>query len=175
MDSAAREAYLRILVDTGDANDLAAILNLSDASLQARVLPALAADASVRDVRPAGDLTAALRPLIAGRNSELRAEALKLAGVWKLEVFRTDAENIARDDTASETVRRAAIEALAGLGGERSNAILTVLAAPEEAVSVRSAAIAALCGFDLESAAEFASRSLARLNNGAAFDEIFSS
>ena len=117
----------------------------------------------------------ALRPLIASGNSELRAEALKLAGAWKLEVFRADAENIARDGTASETVRRAAIEAIASLGGERSNAILTVLAAPEEAVSVRSAAIAALSSFDLESAAEFASRSLARLNNGAAFDEIFSS
>src|SRR5205823_4243085 len=41
LEPAAREAYLEILADHGDATDLANLLQLSDDSLQARLLPAL--------------------------------------------------------------------------------------------------------------------------------------
>ncbi|TMQ00874.1 MAG: hypothetical protein E6L09_05125, partial [Verrucomicrobia bacterium] len=45
LEPAAREAYLRILAEHGDAADLVSILNVSDESLQTRLLPELAAAA----------------------------------------------------------------------------------------------------------------------------------
>src|SRR5439155_17935941 len=64
MEPAAREAHLHILADHGDGNDLASILQLTDASLQARLLPALVTSERVRKLRPSGDLAAMLGPLI---------------------------------------------------------------------------------------------------------------
>src|SRR5206468_3080352 len=95
LESATREAYLHSLAGHGDANDLATILKLSDDALQARLFPALTTAARVRGLRPAGDLAAALHPRIESRNVELRARAIRLAGDWKLEVFRATAEAIA--------------------------------------------------------------------------------
>jgi len=172
LDSAAREAYLDILAEIGDARDLASILTLADPALQARVLPALAMAARVRRVRPAGDLSAALRPLTESRNVELRAEALRLAGVWKVEAFRPIAVATALDTAASAPVRRAAIDALASFGGSTSQKALAGLASQTEP-SIRSAAIAGLCGFDLTEAADLASASFSRANSEVALNEIF--
>jgi putative heme-binding domain-containing protein len=173
LDTAARETFLGILADTGDASDLAAILRLSDSSIQARLLPALATAARVREVRPSGDLTAALRPLIENKNGELAAEALKLAGTWKLEAFRPAAETLALDTAASQESRRAAVQTLASFRGDEAQRILSRLAR-ESPPSVQSAAIAALCSLNLSAAAKFASESLSQVNEDAPLNEIFS-
>ncbi|MBM3837787.1 MAG: c-type cytochrome [Verrucomicrobia bacterium] len=152
LDAASRETFLTILVDAGTSEDLAAILKLSDAALQSRLLPALATASRVRKLRPLGDLTAALRPLIESTDVRLRSEALKLAGVWKLESFRATAETLAFDARTELQNRRAAIDALASLGGDASQQALSRLAG-EPAASVQSAAIAALAGFDVTAAA----------------------
>ena len=136
----------------GNAGDLATILKLTNAPLQARLLPTLATAARVRNVRPAGDLTADLRPLFENQNPDLRAAALKLAGVWKLDAFRATVETTAPDKQASDNLRRAAVEALAAFGGDASRKIVSGLAG-DGATSVSSAAIAALCSFDLTEAA----------------------
>ncbi|MBI2947725.1 MAG: c-type cytochrome [Verrucomicrobia bacterium] len=153
LDSASRETFLRILIDTGSPDDLATTLKLSDTALQARLLPALASAARVRKLRPAGDLALALRPLLESADARLRSEALKLAGVWKLESFRATAETLAFDVRSETAVRRAAIETLASFGGEASQRALSRLAG-EAAPSVQSTAIAALAGFDAAAAAQ---------------------
>ena len=174
-EPAAREAYLHILADHGDANDLASILNLSDDALQARLLPALTTAARVRRVRPAaGDLAAALRPLFESKNVELRAGAIRLAGEWKLASFRATAEDIALDVGADEKTRRAAIAALASFGGDTSEKILSRLAG-DPALPAQSAAIAALCALNLEAAARIATASFAHLNDEAGLVEVFTS
>jgi putative heme-binding domain-containing protein len=173
LDSAAREVYLRILSDNGDANDLATILTLSDPVLQARLLPELANAARVRNLRPAGDLAASLRPLLTSENAGLRVEALKLAGFWRLEAFRSLAESAALDAGADARNRRAAIEALAAFGGEAAHAILARLAG-DSPPPVRSAAIAALCSFDLGGAARIASDGFVQLKDEAQLNEVFS-
>src|SRR3989441_834935 len=174
LESATREAYLHILADHGDANDLATILKLSDEALQARLLPALTTAARVRNVRPAGNLAAALRPLVESRDVELRAGAIRLAGEWKLEVLRATAEAIALDAGGDEKIRRAAIAALASFGGDTNEKILSRLAS-DPAPPVQSAAIAALCGLNLDAAARFASASFAHLNDEAGLVEVFAS
>src|SRR5437016_6061393 len=174
LESATREAYLHILADHGDANDLATMLNLSDDALQARLLPALTTAARVRNVRPAGDVAAALRPLIESRNVQLRAGAIRLAGEWKLEVFRATAESIALEAGGDEKIRRAAIAALASFGGDTNEKILARLAS-DPVPPVQSAAIAALCALNLDAAARFASARFAQLNDDAELVEVFAS
>jgi putative heme-binding domain-containing protein len=172
LDPAAREVYLRILAGNGDANDLTTILTLSDASLQVRLLPELASAARVRNLRPAGDLVVPLRPLMESRNRELRAEAMKLAGTWKLEIFRSSVEAVALDVGAADKSRRAAIEALGAFGGGAAQEILTRLAG-ESSPPVQSAAIVALCPIDTDAAARRASDGLSRLKDETELNEVF--
>ena len=171
-DAAVRETYVRILAETGNGDDLAFILKLTDASLQARVLPELAAATRVRKIRPAGDLALLLRPLTESSNAELRMASLRLAGLWKVGTLRPAVEAAAFDEATSEPIRRAAIEALASFGGA-SHTVLTQLAR-EGPSSVQSAAIAALCSLDLSEAAGLASESFARLTDETALVEVFS-
>src|SRR5439155_14707374 len=158
----------------GDANDLATILKLSDDALQARLLPALTTAARVRNVRPAGDVPAALRPLIESRNVQLRAGAIRLSGEWKLEALRATAESIALEAGGDEKIRRAAIAALASFGGDTNEKILSRLAG-ESAPPVQSAAITALCALNLDAAARFASTSFAHSTDEAGLVEVFAS
>jgi putative heme-binding domain-containing protein len=174
LDPATHEAYLRILAEHGNANDLATLLKLSDDPLQARLLPALITAARVRSVRPAGDLAAALRPLIESRNVDLRAGAIRLAGEWKLEVFRATVEGVALDAGGDAETRRAAIAALARFGGATNEQLLSRLAV-DPIPRVQSAAIAALCALNPDAAARFASGSLAHLNDEAGLVEVFAS
>jgi putative heme-binding domain-containing protein len=172
MDRELRERYLRLLAENGDASDVAAILTLNDAALQTRLFPVVASVARIRNVRPT-EVAQAMRSLMDNQNSELRAEALKLAGVWKLEEFRPAAEVIALDATAQETVRRAAIEALASFGGDASQNALRRLARGD-VPSVQGAAIAALCSVDLVLAARLAAASFDRLKDEVVLTDIFS-
>src|SRR5205814_1557144 len=166
--------YLEILADHGDATDLANLLQLSDDSLQARLLPALATAARVRNLRPACDLGAAIGRMLESTNPDLRAGAIRLSGVWKLEAFRARAGTVALDTGADAATRRAAIEALAAFGGEAAGKILSRLA-DDMVPAVQSAAIAALCGVDLEAAARIAGERLARLSGEPELSEVISS
>ena len=172
LDSAARETYFRILADTGDGHDLASILELADEPLQSHLLPALETAARVRNLRPSGDLSASLRRLLQSQSIGLRAEALRLAGLWKLEGFRAPVKTAALDTTASEQMRRAAMEALASFGGNVSSNTLRTIDADSPPL-VQSGAIAALCSFDVAEAARFASDSLTSLRDEMALTEIF--
>lgn len=159
IDFASRETFLQILIDTGTADDLGTILKLSDLSLQTRLLPALATATRVRKLRPSGDITASLRPLIENADPKLQAEAFKLAGIWKIEAFRARVESIAMDASAQIMTRRAAIESLASFGDNASQRIL-MRAANDRQPPVQSAAIVALAGFNLADAAAKAAQLL---------------
>ena len=172
-DIAARESYWRILADTGDTNDLAAMLRIRDTALQARVLPALIVASRARNLRPSGDLGAALQPLIKDGLAEIRAESFRLAGLWKLSTFEAEAEQTAMNPKVVEPVRRAAVEALGAFNTEAGRAILARLAASEPGPRVRAAAIAAISLTDLPAAATQAATALARIKDDAAVTDLF--
>ena len=158
LDPAARESFLHLLADIGDANDLATILNLQDITLKARLLPALAAAAELRGVRPVGDLAAVANGLLAHDNADLRAGALRLAAAWKLEALRPTVESLAQDDKQPEPVRRAAAAALPAVSGAAARDVLLKLSGAGSPAGVRAAAVSALATVDLPAAAaEFAS------------------
>jgi putative heme-binding domain-containing protein len=173
MDKAARETYWRILADVGSTNDLAAMLNVEDAAMLARLLPVLGASTQARQIRPAGDLAAALLPKLHGHDDKLRAEALRLAGLWKLSSIAPLAQSLAADAKAGDNLRRAAAEALGGLGDETSRAVLQQLAQQENSSHVQSAAIVALSAHDLNGASRLAAAVLARANDDAVTTELF--
>jgi putative heme-binding domain-containing protein len=172
-DSPARETYWRILADVGDANDLAAMLRIGDVALQARLLPAIGSTTRARNLRPAGNLNTALQPYIEGDDPALRAEALKLAGAWKLQTFRRTAELLVLNASADETSRGAAVEMLGGLGADSDRVLLGRLAATEPSMRVRASAIAALVVIDPGEASSRAADALARLSDTEAIATIF--
>lgn len=152
LDAAARETFLNILADVGDANDLATIVNLQDPALQVRLIPALAQAAELRDLRPAGDLVNIVKELLARPEEELRAGALRLAGAWRLVEMRPTLEGLARDAGEPEAVRRAAVAALAAVAGAEVADLLDALCRSDDPPAVRAAAIAALATLDVNAA-----------------------
>lgn len=165
------EAYWQLLAEFGDADDYAAILRLEDRALQARVLRALTSAARNRKVRPTGDLPASLMALIESRHADVHAEALKLAGAWKVEALRAQIEGAAFDQTQTPGIRRAAVQALGAFADAASRSNLVHLAMHGN-VDVSSAAIVALAASDLSNSARFAAESLRLRSNYA--EEIFS-
>src|SRR6185436_13324593 len=96
-------------------------------------------------------LIAPLRSLMASDQSDLRGEAMKLAGAWKMETLRADIQNQALDDKGREQDRRAAIESLASFGPAARDTLRQLAGTNTPAIS--SAAIAALTAIDLPEAA----------------------
>ena len=167
----ARAAYLRLLTEVGTADDLAFVLNVKDPTLQTILLPSLADAARLRNLRPSGDLVVPLQSLMEQTSVEMRAEALHLAGVWRIEAFRSAIDRAALDPTAPVPIRRRAITALASLGGEPARQALTRIAASGDE-TLRGAAIAGLAALDLQKSAELAASILAASTDDAVADEI---
>ena len=164
LDRTARGALLRVLTEVGGPAELSVVFDsasyfvqgIYDPALHAQMLPALAMAERLRKVHPAGDLSPALNSLFATPYPRLRAEALKLAGAWKLDSLRPILEALARDNAASETIRVAAIEGLGALNGELSRPTLLPLSRSATPKTVRIAAIIQLAGIDLATAADHA-------------------
>lgn len=128
-----------------------------DPHVHVRVLDALARAARERHVRPSGDLTR-LGLLIDSADDGLRMAALRLAGVWQIEALRPPITHCALAERP-EAVMRAAVEALADLGGPASVELLERLDVPGKPKVVRLNAVAGLARLDVSAAA----RRLARL------------
>lgn len=154
-----RLTFYQILAETGESRDFASILSSEDEQMQSRLLPQMIEAVRSRDIRPSEDLIQALRRFVQNKPNPLRAEALVLAGIWNLEAFRPAATAIAIGDNFDTVSRRAAIEALALLGGDSSHTVITGLASAENE-SVRSAAITAACRIDPGAAAPLAAEAL---------------
>jgi len=165
-----RENFLTILANVGGPDELALALEARtyqkagayDAKLQAKILPLVANAERQRKVRPSGDLAERLQSLVGHADEALRAEALKLAGVWKLEPFRAQMEQAARASENGEPMRVAALEGIAALGGVRSRDFLAELGRANPSEKIRIGAVASLTGVDLSAAAKEAAEILAR-------------
>ena len=159
-----RENFLRILVETGGPDDLALVLdpktftngNGYDAVMHAHLLSRLAQTERVRKVRPRGDLIQPLQTLLDNPDESVRAEALRLAGAWRLDLLLPQLIRAADSMEVSENLRRAGIEGLALFGGAQSRDTLLKLDATTQPRSIRIAAIAGLVPVDLPAAAAHA-------------------
>ena len=161
VDPGTRETFLNLLADVGDAGDLATIVNLPDPALKARLIPALAQAAELRNLRPAGDLAKVVTDMLARPEVELRAGALELAGAWHLSELRLTVESLAKDASQPPPLRRAAAAALPSVAGAEATGVLAAVAEDQASPAVRAAAIAALSALDANLAATRAAAFLA--------------
>jgi putative heme-binding domain-containing protein len=149
----------------GEGRDLAMILDLAmrpspaAGDQRVRLLEALSTAARQRNVRPEGDLDR-VGGLLEGEDDGLRAAAAQAAGAWKVASARPRLVAIARDDATSAPLRRAAIEALAQIGGAESRREIERLASHDSPPRVQDPAIVALAAFDLKDAASRAAKRL---------------
>lgn len=162
-------AFVEMICQRGDASDLAFIYQQTvdpegytgDARLTA--LRALAEAATTRDVRPAGDLSGLgqfLKPTGDAIDPPTQLAAIQLAGAWKTDALLAPLKELALNETADQKVRRAAIGALVGIGGEASQQALDELTAAERPFDVRALAVSGLAQSNLDAAAQKAAKML---------------
>ena len=168
LNAQSRADVLRAASAVGGPNELSVILNdkwlqnavkanvAADQTLVAKVLKDLLNGSRLRKTKPAGDPAPALQPLLAASDSELRQNALLLAGHWRVEPLRAVVAALAVDESKPLEDRRAAFEALASFGGNDAVSILKSMTLPEKKVATRTHAASALSRIDIAAAAEAA-------------------
>jgi putative heme-binding domain-containing protein len=109
--------------------------------LQPAVLAALRRAAQERGVRPKGDLSKVQR-FFASTVEAVAAEGFLLAGAWRVEALRGELEKHAQEG------RRAAVDALALLGGSQSATFLASLAAADRPLRQRQLGVIGLAALD---------------------------
>ena len=140
-----RENSLGVIAAIGGPNELKEIFNgAGEALFQARIFAALARAARERGVKPDGDL-ARIR-----NHFDASDDAVRLAGAWKLEALRPELAKRA------EAGRRAAVDALALLGGPASLDFFKGLVASDRPASTRLIGVLGLAALDVKAAAAHA-------------------
>jgi putative heme-binding domain-containing protein len=124
-----------------------------DARSHAALLRRLVEVAQFRDVQPSGDLAASLNPLIENPNPELQANALTLAGIWRVDKTLDNMLSAARNESLAANVRAAAFQAMVEMELPESGKVLASYATTPNPTAVRSAAIQSLTAVDMAAAA----------------------
>lgn len=136
---------LQLVAGQGRPEDLSLILDTSllKSAEAAPWLNALASAAQSRKIQPTGDLKR-VRPLVNSSQTEVAIAAVRLAGLWKLEEFRTPLATLASSGQANQAFRLACVEAIGQLGGPQSESVLKDLMSSEADEGLRNAALQAL-------------------------------
>lgn len=168
------DELLELIASRGDAEQLDLVSELAfgetlSADRRSRLL-VLLDTAAARGVAPAGNKAEVLT-LLRGADPQLIAGAARLAGRWQLGPARGDLGRLASDDEAEASVRAAALDGLALLGGDASVRTLDEIARSTEELSVRVQAVASLATVDLVRAAGAAAKILGAAS-GAEQDEV---
>jgi putative heme-binding domain-containing protein len=170
------ESTLLLVATLGGAKDLGTVFDmvLSDETPIERrrmLLQGLISAAEQRRSSPAGDLSRLNNlltpPAGSAADESLQTLAARAAGLWKLENLRPRLTELATSVGTIEPLREAAIESLAALGGPKSREVLEGLTAAERPFGIRTTAVVALAGIDLQSASKRAAEMLASPPAGA--------
>lgn len=124
-----------------------------EAESHAAALARLVEVARFRDVRPSGDLAAALGTLLRSSHPKLRASALTLAGIWRVDEAQDEVLAAARDGSLPTNTRAAAFGAMIDLELPESRELLASYATRPNSAALRSAAIQSLAVVDMPAAA----------------------
>ncbi|HEU5116848.1 MAG TPA: HEAT repeat domain-containing protein, partial [Isosphaeraceae bacterium] len=119
-------------------------------------LNALAEAALTRKTKPEGDLSKLASLLKASdglkTSEKVRLAAIRLAGLWQVETVAPALSAIASDEDSSASLRGAALDALASLGGKAALDAIRPLTSADRPWNVRAQAVAALARIDLDAA-----------------------
>jgi putative heme-binding domain-containing protein len=171
-------SVLTVVAAVGGPPELALVFEVvaaqepADVGRQLALLGALEQSARRRGVRPAGDLKA-LGSLLSADNEAVRGAAARLTGLWKQSTLQPRLVDLARSTTASDALRRAAIDGLALFGDPACRQELQQLAGPENPMRLRLMALAGLASVDPETAARLGADTLAASSDGVGVAEVF--
>ncbi|MSU51070.1 MAG: DUF1080 domain-containing protein [Opitutus sp.] len=129
-DTAKQSAWLRALATIGNANDFRFVFERG--ARDAAVLQALAESPAARRHR-LKDTAPALESLISGSDEAVRVQAVRLAGVWKVEPLAGRIRALALADATPLAMRKAALSAMGDLAG--AGAVRELLEAANRAES----------------------------------------
>ncbi|MDR3638732.1 MAG: HEAT repeat domain-containing protein [Isosphaeraceae bacterium] len=147
------ESVHTLIAALGAPQDLTMIYTLAtkDSSdppgRRAALLTALIRATEQRKVRPEGDLSSLGQALDSGDDS-LRTTAARAAGIWQVIALRDNLVGLAKDASASDAVRHAAIEGLALFRDAASRRAIESLAADDSPRKTQAAALASLASLD---------------------------
>jgi putative heme-binding domain-containing protein len=153
------------IAEGGDTAILAGLfeLNLNDTTQQAKVLSSLARAARDRKTVPVinDSVTTRLQQWINGNEENIKAEAMRLAGAWKIKGLQEALlQEVSHPN--SERVLFGAMAGLGSFGGTNSTRVLYKQGQSGSSKEVRYAAIAALAEFDQVNAASCVVSALSR-------------
>ncbi len=131
-----------------------------DAPSHAAALARLKEVARARDVRPEGNLDETLNHLIGQSHVELQANALALAGVWRVEGSKKAVLAAANDVSLATSIRLAAFKAIAEMKLPEARETFVSYADKPSSLEVQAVAIQSLATIDLKAAAAQAARLL---------------
>jgi putative heme-binding domain-containing protein len=176
-----RESFLNILAETGDANDLATLVDgatytrggAHDAAMQTRVLGVLEKASRARNLRPAGNVGGALLKLWqASNDGSSQIGVLRLATLWRVKQLEPAALDAAFRTPTDDELRSAGATALAAIGGTNATKQLDELAGPARSSGERVAAAVGFSSLDLKRAAEITADVLAKDTEGASVPHL---
>jgi len=85
-----RAALLQILAEHGDIADLTRILSLNGPTLLETLMPVVVRSARLRLPTPPANAGELVKPLLRSSNPTIQNEALRLAGIWKLDELKPE-------------------------------------------------------------------------------------
>jgi putative heme-binding domain-containing protein len=156
-----RTTLVALLASIGSHADSGLALQLG--ADQPEVLRALATSARERNLAAPANAEQLIGPSLAHKDIEVRAEAIELCGLWKLQAHGETIRGLATDRKQPEPVRLAAATALSSFKGESMVETLATLASLKETPAIRAAALGALAQRDLPRAAQLAAVLLTKL------------
>lgn len=121
-----------------------------------KALEALAEASLTRKLNPEGDFSQLSSLLTAKNDQATRVAAIRLSALWKVERLGKPLREIADSRTTSDSLRAAALDALAALGGDTNKATIAALAKPGQPVGLRAIAVSSLAKSDPKAAADLA-------------------
>ncbi|MBT3636706.1 MAG: c-type cytochrome [Opitutae bacterium] len=123
---------------------------------QPEVLRALATSARERNLAVPANAEQLLGPSLAHKDHAVRAGAIELCGLWKLQAHGDAIRGLATDRKQPKLVRLSAAQALPSFKGESMVESLASLASLKETSAIRAAALGGLGQRDLPRAAQLA-------------------
>src|SRR5262249_41187035 len=148
---------LQLIAAIGGPEEIGRVLDLAltgapGGGTDVGLLDALVQTTLQRRLRPSGDLTR-LSTLLSAPDVAVRASAARGAGAWQVGPLGERLTAMANDGAEKEPVRVAAIEGLAGLGGEENAGVIERLTQSDGPVAVRKAAVMGLATLNVEGGA----------------------
>ncbi len=156
-----RTTLVALLASIGSHADSGLALQLG--ADQPEVLRALATSARERNLAVPANAEQLIGTALAHKDNGVRAGAIELCGLWKLQAHGETIRGLASNAKQPEPVRLAAATALPSFKGESMVESLASLASLKETPAIRAAALGGLAQRDLPRAAQLATALLAEV------------